>query len=81
MRKTGAPRWSGRPEDTGTILASVRYPDMSLLITALILLIVLALVVWLVDRSPFDRTIKWCIIALAVVGAIVWLLSRIGVAT
>ncbi len=52
---------------------------MSLLVTALIVLVVLALVVWLVDRSPFDQTIRWCIIALAVVAAIIWLLSRVGV--
>lgn len=52
---------------------------MTLLVTALVLLVVLALVVWLVDRSPFDATIRWCIIAVAVIAAIVLLLGRIGV--
>ena len=52
---------------------------MTLLISALVLLIILALVVWLVDRSPFDQTIRWCIIAVAVICAIIWLVSRSGV--
>lgn len=51
---------------------------MSLLITALVVLLILALVVWLVDRSPFDATIRWCIIAVAVVGAIIVLVQRAG---
>lgn len=51
---------------------------MSLLISALIVLVILALVVWLVDRSPFDQTIRWIIIAVAVIAAIIWLVSRAG---
>lgn len=51
---------------------------MSLLITALVVLLILALVVWLVDRSPFDATIRWCIIAVAVVCAIIVLVQRAG---
>ena len=51
---------------------------MTLLITALVVLLILALVVWLVDRSPFDATIRWCIIAVAVVVAIIVLVQRSG---
>lgn len=53
---------------------------MTLLISALVVLIILALIVWLVDRSPFGQTIRWCIIAVAVICAIVWLASRAGLA-
>lgn len=51
---------------------------MTLLVTALVVLICLALVVWLVDRAPFDATIRWCIIAVAVIAAIIVLASRAG---
>lgn len=54
---------------------------MSLLVLALILLVVVGLIVWLMDRSPFDPMIRWLVIAIAVVGAIVVLLSRSGIGT
>lgn len=51
---------------------------MTLLLTAVILLICVGLVVWLMDRSPFDPMIRWLVIALAVVGAVIVLLSLAG---
>lgn len=53
---------------------------MSLLILALILLVCVGLVVWLMDRSPFDPMIRWLVIAVAVVVALAVLLSRSGLA-
>lgn len=64
----------------GTNLAAARYPRMTLLLTALVLLICVGLVVWLMDRSPFDPMIRWLVIAIAVVLAIFVLASRSGLA-
>lgn len=54
---------------------------MTLLLTALILLICVGLVVWLMDRSPFDPMIRWLVIAIAVVLSIFVLASRAGLGT
>lgn len=53
---------------------------MNLLLVALILLVIVGLVVWLMDRSPFDPMIRWLVIAIAVVLAIFVLASRSGLA-
>lgn len=53
---------------------------MTLLLTALVLLVIVGLVVWLMDRSPFDPMIRWLVIAIAVVLAIFVLASRSGLA-
>lgn len=53
---------------------------MNLLVTALVLLICVGLVVWLMDRSPFDQMIRWLVIAVAVVLALFVLLTRTGLA-
>lgn len=54
---------------------------MNLLILALVLLVVVGLIVWLMDRSPFDPMIRWLAIAIAVVLAIFVLASRAGFGT
>lgn len=53
---------------------------MTLLVTALVLLVIVGLIVWLMDRSPFDPMIRWLVIAIAVVLAIFVLASRAGFA-
>lgn len=54
---------------------------MTLLLTAIVLLVIVGLVVWLMDRSPFDPMIRWLVIAIAVVLAIFVLASRAGFGT
>lgn len=54
---------------------------MTLLITALVLLVCVGLVVWLMDRSPFDPMIRWLVIAVAVILALFVLVQRAGLAT
>lgn len=63
-----------------TIHSHRRYPRMTLLVTALVLLVIVGLVVWLMDRSPFDPMIRWLVIAIAVVLAIFVLATRSGLA-
>ena len=53
---------------------------MTLLITALVVLILIGLVAWLMDRSPFDPMIRWAVIAIAVVVGVVVIASRAGMA-
>lgn len=52
---------------------------MSLLIFAFIVILVLALVCWLIQSAPvIDARFKWVLQALAVVLAILFILSRTG---
>lgn len=52
---------------------------MTTLLTVLIVLIALGLFIWIAERAPFQQPIRWAIMAISVVVAIVFLLGRIGV--
>lgn len=50
------------------------------LIHVLLILAVIGLIVWLIDKYiPMEPTIKRIIIAVAIIGTILWLLSVFGV--
>ena len=51
---------------------------MTLLLTILIALVLLGLILWLIDRAPFDPMIRWAMQAVAVIAAIIWVASRAG---
>lgn len=51
---------------------------MTLLLFTLIVLVLLSLAVWLIRQAPFDATIKWLMMAVAVVAAIWAIASRAG---
>lgn len=51
---------------------------MSLLILAFIVVLVLALACWLIQSAPFDARFRWALQAVAVVIAILVILSRAG---
>lgn len=52
---------------------------MSLLITLVIFLIILALVVWLVQTSPLPEPFRWAVMALVVLIGILFLVQKTGV--
>lgn len=51
---------------------------MTLLITALVVILCVGLIAWLMDRSPFDPMIRWAVIAIAVVVGVVVIAQRAG---
>lgn len=52
---------------------------MSILITALIVLIVVGLLCWVADRAPFDPAIRWAIQVVAVIVGVLWLIKAAGI--
>lgn len=53
---------------------------MSILLLTLIVLVLLGLAIWLIRQAPFDATIKWLMMAVAVIAAIWVIASRSGLA-
>lgn len=53
---------------------------MSILLLTLIVLVLLGLAIWLIRQAPFDATIKWLMMAVAVIAAIWVIASRAGLA-
>lgn len=53
---------------------------MSILLLTLIVLVLLGLAIWLIRQAPFDATIKWLMMAVAVIAAIWVIALRAGLA-
>ncbi len=52
---------------------------MSVLITIVVVLILVGLALWAIDSIPMDATIKRIIHVLVIIGAILYVLSALGV--